>query len=394
MHEDIVAGVSMCEEMTANGSMTSNMFTSREAVKIKSKEGDEIEYSFTLTPQLHSTVEEHIAVVLDLASGNVQESSLRAHIYAIAGLVWHDRDAEIFNLRSTCQQAYEELSKVKRQDDPDKISQDAQRMVVVSSATPDTDLFVAAVKKPEWILEYDFDTMDIADLSKAVEEKARELKPWTVAFANHGADEKGIWSITKDCSINVKEGKPEVTPPLADFFKSLARAANYRVDLLACDLASEPGGLALIQELEAETGKNIAASTNHTGNLKRGGDWVLETDNVDTASIYFDTNALYKWEGLLWCQRAAKDRLRTHDENMQVLRRLNTKRIHRSEGIESWMRGPLKSPYSDSESDTEICRYQKKREKQNAEKGRLKQIRDKRRQEEDKKWGNGRGGHH
>ena len=36
----------------------------------------------------------------------------------------------------------------------------------------------------------------------------------------------------------------------------------------------------LVKELEEITGFNVCASTNETGNVKNGGDWVLETDNL------------------------------------------------------------------------------------------------------------------
>ena len=79
-----------------------------------------------------------------------------------------------------------------------------------------------------------------------------------------------------------------------------------RVDLLACDLAATSSGLVLIKELEDLTGRHFAASTNHTGNIKHGGDWVMETDNVDTAAIYFDPQKLYTWSGALARTKASQ----------------------------------------------------------------------------------------
>ena len=36
-----------------------------------------------------------------------------------------------------------------------------------------------------------------------------------------------------------------------------------------------------------------------TANLSRGGDWILETDDVDAAAVYFDAGKLDEWDGLL-----------------------------------------------------------------------------------------------
>ena len=69
-----------------------------------------------------------------------------------------------------------------------------------------------------------------------------------------------------------------------------------RIDLLACDLAACEEGRLLVEKLEEITGAHFAASDNATGN---GSDWVLETDGVDTAEIYFDAGKLGAFEGLL-----------------------------------------------------------------------------------------------
>eukprot|EP00747_Dinoflagellata_sp_TGD_P183300 gnl/TRDRNA2_/TRDRNA2_38085_c0_seq1.p1 gnl/TRDRNA2_/TRDRNA2_38085_c0~~gnl/TRDRNA2_/TRDRNA2_38085_c0_seq1.p1 ORF type:complete len:359 (-),score=67.35 gnl/TRDRNA2_/TRDRNA2_38085_c0_seq1:97-1098(-) len=289
-------------------------------------------------------------------------------------MVWHDRDADIYYLRTACQDAHEALAKTSV--DPDIATQDAQRMMVISSEIPDIDTFRSAVRRPEWVVEYDFHTTTIERLSHMIEEKARTLKARTVAFANHGVDDEGMWQITKDCCINVKDRKPqELDPQAALFFRTLAASAEHRVDLLACDLASEPNGLSLIHELEALTGKNIAASTDHTGNLKRGGDWIMETDNVDTASIYFDAFKLYKWEGILRSHRAAKERLeQLHDLRTSSHETAAFKAPKKPKGKplripgrglvyedddgndntnmdDMRWKGPLSAPYSDSESD-------------------------------------------
>ena len=60
-----------------------------------------------------------------------------------------------------------------------------------------------------------------------------------------------------------------------------------RIDILACDLAASDQGKMLVATLEDTAGVNVAASSDKTGNVTAGGDWVLETDNIDVASAYF-----------------------------------------------------------------------------------------------------------
>eukprot|EP00747_Dinoflagellata_sp_TGD_P031448 gnl/TRDRNA2_/TRDRNA2_135285_c0_seq1.p1 gnl/TRDRNA2_/TRDRNA2_135285_c0~~gnl/TRDRNA2_/TRDRNA2_135285_c0_seq1.p1 ORF type:complete len:347 (+),score=66.74 gnl/TRDRNA2_/TRDRNA2_135285_c0_seq1:60-1100(+) len=229
--------------------------------------------------------------------GEKDRDQVQRNIYAIAALAWNERDAEICELRRLLHEAQGQLVKVAQ--DVDQKGQSAERMVIVSSAIPNRQYFVNCVKNPEWVVEYDHDKTSLADLDAAIDAKAKLLKPLTVSFANHGADDQGVWSIAKDLSIDVTGAKPELSQEAKEFFKHVGSAAQTRVDLLACDLAGTPSGLSLIKELEDLTGRHFAASTNHTGNLKHGGDWVMETDHVDTAAIYFDPQALYKWNGAL-----------------------------------------------------------------------------------------------
>eukprot|EP00747_Dinoflagellata_sp_TGD_P164188 gnl/TRDRNA2_/TRDRNA2_183752_c0_seq1.p1 gnl/TRDRNA2_/TRDRNA2_183752_c0~~gnl/TRDRNA2_/TRDRNA2_183752_c0_seq1.p1 ORF type:complete len:432 (+),score=92.86 gnl/TRDRNA2_/TRDRNA2_183752_c0_seq1:82-1377(+) len=264
-----------------------------------------------MTDDTATEVEVHIAEVLKTVLDNDKER-VREHIYALVSMAWHDRDDEISHLRKDlkkerdCVVKYSGIlgvdldsNQAGRTMDFDAICHNAQRLVVVSSAIPQLDTFKDAVIKPEWVVEYDHEKTSLAELSSAIKAKAEVLKPMTVCLANHGTDAAGCWSVARDLCIDVTGEKPELSEEAKVFFKQLADSCKQRVDLLACDLAATESGLALIKELESYTGRHFAASTNHTGNLKHGGDWVLETEQVDTACIYFDHQKLYKWHGAL-----------------------------------------------------------------------------------------------
>jgi hypothetical protein len=53
-----------------------------------------------------------------------------------------------------------------------------------------------------------------------------------------------------------------------------------------------------VKELERNIGINIRYSTDETGNNKDGGDWILESDNVNIKELYFNEN-IYNWDVLL-----------------------------------------------------------------------------------------------
>ncbi|MAK17994.1 MAG: hypothetical protein CMN41_05055, partial [SAR116 cluster bacterium] len=68
---------------------------------------------------------------------------------------------------------------------------------------------------------------------------------------------------------------------------SVEHAPEGRVDLLACSLLKSREGREVFDAIERETKCNFAASDNKTGNPKNGGDWIMESDNVDIRDDYF-----------------------------------------------------------------------------------------------------------
>ena len=93
-----------------------------------------------------------------------------------------------------------------------------------------------------------------------------------------------------------KKSWEEFTVFLQNIKKSLPEMKNF--DFLGCALVSEPDWKQSLNKLESEVDFNIRASDDNTGNLKSGGDWILETDNVNIKDLYF-TEAIKDYEGLL-----------------------------------------------------------------------------------------------
>jgi hypothetical protein len=74
---------------------------------------------------------------------------------------------------------------------------------------------------------------------------------------------------------------------LGNFFK---RFNSPIIDLLACSLLTNVHVKRALYILEQQTGLNFRASDDNTGNLKVGGDWVLESDNINVKDHYFTEN--------------------------------------------------------------------------------------------------------
>lgn len=65
------------------------------------------------------------------------------------------------------------------------------------------------------------------------------------------------------------------------------------VDFLACNTLLDPAWLDYYAFLKSETGVTIGASDDLTGNLKYGGDWVMESTSQDIEPIYFTQKIEY-----------------------------------------------------------------------------------------------------
>ena len=86
-------------------------------------------------------------------------------------------------------------------------------------------------------------------------------------------------------------------------FKEFIKKFNIKhcLDFLGCALLQSSDWIYTLDMLETEQHLylNIRASDDDTGNLKVGGDWVLESDNVNIKELYFNVESIEKWYSLL-----------------------------------------------------------------------------------------------
>jgi uncharacterized protein YjbI with pentapeptide repeats len=78
----------------------------------------------------------------------------------------------------------------------------------------------------------------------------------------------------------------------------LTRHQSTTLDLMACAIYADPNWKYVIDELERRMGITIRASTDNTGASAMGGNWILETDNVNLTDVYF-TDGINSWSHLL-----------------------------------------------------------------------------------------------
>lgn len=121
----------------------------------------------------------------------------------------------------------------------------------------------------------------------------------SIALANHGPDEGGLWSVCSDHPVSLRS-LDSAWPRLMPMFQALASmvsdpAHQGHVDLLACNFAANPTGVECIKKIEQQTNCRFAASTDETGNVECGGNWDLEFGGRSVAPIYFHESMLSKF---------------------------------------------------------------------------------------------------
>ena len=80
------------------------------------------------------------------------------------------------------------------------------------------------------------------------------------------------------------------------FLKTTYLMQNF--DIMACAVYSDANWKYVIDLLKIKTGLNIRASLDNTGSSNLGGNWFLETGNINLKDIYFTEN-INKFNGLL-----------------------------------------------------------------------------------------------
>ncbi len=168
---------------------------------------------------------------------------------------------------------------------------DTPKVLLVSSILNDVDDLVAAAKSDVIVLEYDPQSTTMDQLSTMVENALAGRKASSVAFATHDYGENKFY-LTDSETISL--GSTLADSDQREFWQEIGGMVQEggRIDLLACSLASGDNGGILIGALESVAGVNVAASTDITGNVENGGNWILETDNIDCSVEYFQSKAL------------------------------------------------------------------------------------------------------
>lgn len=175
-------------------------------------------------------------------------------------------------------------------------------VLLVSDNIQQDNILAGAAGKDVLVIRYKTKTTDLNGLLSLVSKKLDGKLASSIGIAAHDYGEAKFY-LTDSETISLQSTLNNLKQ--REFWKELGQliAENGRIDLLVCNLARGNQGEMLIASLENLTKVQVAASSNETGNPLKGGDWVMETANLDISKYYFDQNKLKRFSGLLWAQR-------------------------------------------------------------------------------------------
>ena len=199
----------------------------------------------------------------------------------------------------------------------------SQKLLLVNSTIRDTNVLAASCLSNVSFLLYDYQTDTYASLLQKIGDLGISSFD-EVGFIFHGSENAQMFKLLGSqvvdsklknvekmetiyrpfgilgASLGGSEGElPDVidtSDPALDSWSEMRNFMNalksgYAVqviDFFACNFYSNPDWKYVLNMLEVQVGVHIRASSDATGNMANGGNWIMESDNTDIQSIYFN----------------------------------------------------------------------------------------------------------
>ena len=111
-----------------------------------------------------------------------------------------------------------------------------------------------------------------------------------VGIIQEGSNRSSSYSLVETNHCSLYDPDLATWKETLQFFTNLKSYSVKVIDFISCLIYSNPGWVSTIAALEARLGINFRASSDFTGNLSAGGNWIQESDGVNIQDIYFTTD--------------------------------------------------------------------------------------------------------
>jgi len=170
-----------------------------------------------------------------------------------------------------------------------------KNVVLIHNQVADYMTFVNGCNSNSFPIVYDFSS-EKTELLQLLKEKFTSIQ--RVAFVFHGSESTRFldqeYLFTEQDLIN-----PDNFSDNLQFMINLANSFHIKnMDFLACNTLQHESWKSYYKILESSTGAVVGASNDLTGNLKYGGDWIMENTQEEVQSIYF-TDEILNYQYLL-----------------------------------------------------------------------------------------------
>ena len=172
------------------------------------------------------------------------------------------------------------------------------RALVVSSSIDGADELLQAADENVITVMFDGSNSDPSSLLDTISTALNGRKVDSIGFALHNMGE-GQFHLAGEYAVSPTTLLGQST--LQDFWRGVGDFLNQdgRIDMLTCNLAATQAGSLVISQIEQLAEHEVAASTDLTGSPEKGGDWILETENIDLLATYFAKDKLADFDSVL-----------------------------------------------------------------------------------------------
>jgi len=147
---------------------------------------------------------------------------------------------------------------------------------------------------------------EIYELAKTANEVDEHLIFDTIGVIQHANFiEQGYKLIESDAINSIISNVESIDPQLiswssySSFIENLKTKQGLKtLDLMACALYADPNWKYIIDTLSIKHNIKIRASIDNTGSAVDGGNWILETNDINLTNVYF-TPGIYSWKYIL-----------------------------------------------------------------------------------------------
>jgi hypothetical protein len=159
---------------------------------------------------------------------------------------------------------------------------ECKNVLLIDSAIKDAQLFSTSVNSSTMAITYSYSSKK-TELLTLLKSNFTAIQRIAICFTSG-----------KGGSKTFLDNKSFFEPENLEFLVSLIKELGVKnIDFLGCNTLKYSNWTEYYKGLTVETGVIVGASSDKTGNIKHGGDWIMESTSENIEAIYFSKSIIY-----------------------------------------------------------------------------------------------------